>query len=65
MNESEGERTMKEPRVVVGGVVETSIAYNLTRNGVTDVTLLEKDFLGKGETNHLDLEKYSLERFPG
>ncbi|NIS70415.1 MAG: hypothetical protein GTO12_16165 [Proteobacteria bacterium] len=56
---------MKEPRVVVGGVVETSIAYNLTRNGVTDVTLLEKDFLGKGETNHLDLEKYSLERFPG
>ncbi len=44
---------MKQPRLVVvgGGVVGTSIAYNLTRNGVTDVTLLEKDFLGFGASS--------------
>ena len=39
-------------RVVVigGGVIGTSIAYHLARNGVRDVLLLEKASLTEGAT---------------
>jgi len=44
---------MKQPKVVIvgGGVVGTSVAYRLAKNGVTDITLLEKDFLGFGASS--------------
>ncbi len=29
------------------------------------MAMVVTDLIIKGETNHLDLEKYSLERFPG
>ncbi|MEC9489034.1 MAG: FAD-binding oxidoreductase [Halanaerobium sp.] len=36
--------------IIGGGVVGCSIAYNLARDGVQDVVLLEKDYLAAGST---------------
>jgi len=43
---------MKSADIVVigGGCMGTSIVYNLKRNGVDKVTLLEKQFIGSGAT---------------
>jgi len=38
--------------VVGGGVVGTSIAWHLARQGIGEVTLLERDRLGSGTTWH-------------
>ncbi|MEE8465235.1 MAG: FAD-dependent oxidoreductase, partial [Dehalococcoidia bacterium] len=36
--------------IIGGGVIGTSILFNLGRLGVTDTLLLEKDVLGSGST---------------
>ena len=37
--------------VVVGaGIMGCSIAYHLAERGVTDIVVLEKDFIGRGST---------------
>ena len=38
--------------VIGGGIVGTSIAYHLTKRGVSDVLLLERDQLTSGTTWH-------------
>ena len=43
-------KTTAEVVVIGGGVIGTSLLFNLGRMGVTDTLLLEKDVLGSGST---------------
>ena len=36
--------------IIGGGVIGAAIAYNLAKNGVTDVVLIERDTLACGST---------------
>lgn len=36
--------------IIGGGIIGTSIAYHLCKNGITDIVLLEKDYLSAGST---------------
>ncbi len=36
--------------IIGGGIIGTAIAYNLAKNGMTDIILLEKEYLSAGST---------------
>ncbi|HAY99017.1 MAG TPA: FAD-dependent oxidoreductase, partial [Mesotoga sp.] len=36
--------------VIGGGVIGTAVAFYLAKNGVSDVVVLEKDYLSSGST---------------
>jgi len=41
---------MPDVIIVGAGVIGTSIAYHLAKNGCRDVVVLEKDYIGSGST---------------
>ena len=43
-------KTTADVVIIGGGVIGTSILFNLGRMGVTDTLLLERDVLGSGST---------------
>ena len=43
-------KTTADVVVIGGGVVGTSILYNLGQLGITDTLLIERDVLGSGST---------------
>ncbi len=43
-------RTKAEAVIVGGGIVGTSIAYHLAKQGMTDIVVLERNFLASGAT---------------